>query len=359
MSKITDYIDNMKNSDLFNRYTDVSPLKLYIGAYKNIPNIYTITFNVDDNTLLKYIENIYSKNEEYYYFYNFIDEYNDNDEIENKKFSVWVLDEQLMLTYENKKICLYHRYNDEWCDKFIENLVDNCGLIDDLSYNFNIITKNNNYFELKRIKPVIQNTDISLMYNDDFKNVDSKINTFLNSSESGVIILHGRQGTGKTSYIRHLISNSKDKKIIYLTTDMMEYLSSPDIIPFMLKHTNSILILEDCEELLRSRKGSTKINNGLINILNMSDGLLGDALHIKFICTFNDDLKEIDSALQRKGRLVARYEFKALNKEKVKILNEKFNLNIPDVNIDDMTLADIFNFYETDYTKHNNKIGLL
>jgi ATP-dependent 26S proteasome regulatory subunit len=47
------------------------------------------------------------------------------------------------------------------------------------------------------------------------------------------------------------------------------------------------------------------MNAGLINILNNSDGLLSDELCIKFICTFNAPLKDIDEALLRKGRLAA------------------------------------------------------
>ena len=216
----------------------------------------------------------------------------------------------------------------------------------------------NNHLELKPIKPSNAINDITPLFNDDFLPVDEKIRSFLNSKESGIIILHGKQGTGKTSYIRSLISKNTNNEIIYVPSDMMSALSSPGFLTFMLSHENSILILEDCEELLRSRKGSNGINNGLLNILNMSDGLLGDALKIKFICTFNNDIKDIDIALQRKGRLFARYEFKPLCKEKVKVLNEKFNLDIPEQNIKDMTLAEIFNYHDPDYTKYNNVIGL-
>ena len=73
---------------------------------------------------------------------------------------------------------------------------------------------------------------------------------------------------------------------------------------------------------MSSRNGSNRMNAGLVNILNISDGLLSDELCIKFICTFNAPLKDIDEALLRKGRLAARYEFKDLTTDKVKPTNK-------------------------------------
>ena len=41
------------------------------------------------------------------------------------------------------------------------------------------------------------------------------------------------------------------------------------------------------------------------DLLNISDGLLADFLHVQVICTFNHPLSMVDSALLRKGRLIA------------------------------------------------------
>jgi ATP-dependent 26S proteasome regulatory subunit len=49
------------------------------------------------------------------------------------------------------------------------------------------------------------------------------------------------------------------------------------------------------------------------NLLNISDGLLADFLNVQLICTFNSSLTLIDSALLRKGRLIAKYEFGKLD----------------------------------------------
>jgi hypothetical protein len=89
----------------------------------------------------------------------------------------------------------------------------------------------------------------------------------------------------------------------------------------------------------------------------MSDGLLGDALKLKFICTFNADLKDIDTAISRKGRLIAEYEFKELTENKVKLLNEKHNIGIPDDEIKNMTIGDVFHYKSMGFVKEKKRIG--
>src|ERR1035438_2804665 len=92
-------------------------------------------------------------------------------------------------------------------------------------------------------------------------------------------------------------------------------------------------------------------------LLNLTDGLLGGNLGIKIICTFNGNFHKIDSALMRKGRLIAKYEFKELEIEKAKTLSQKLGfttlLNSP------MTLTAIYNQEEKDFrqAKRNKPIG--
>ena len=80
--------------------------------------------------------------------------------------------------------------------------------------------------------------------------------------------------------------------------------------------------MEDCENVLVDR---TKYNNTISTLLNLSDGLLGDSLNNKFLCTFNTDICNIDEALLRKGRTKVCYEFKYLNVDKANALAEKLN----------------------------------
>lgn len=204
----------------------------------------------------------------------------------------------------------------------------------------------------------LENFDVAKQYNDDFVNIDKKINEFINlKTKSGLVILHGLQGTGKTTYIRNLI-NTHNKQFIYLPNELANYLSDPTFISFITEQgKNSIIILEDCENLLRDRKINQSINDGLVNILNMSDGLLGDNLNLKFICTFNSDYESIDKALTRKGRLICKYEFNELSLDKTnELLKSVYG---EDVTSDKpLSLAEIYNF-EDDNNANNqeNKIG--
>ena len=213
---------------------------------------------------------------------------------------------------------------------------------------------NGDYYTIEsKIKQV--NINISENYNDDFAPVYKDVVNFLDSRESGLILFYGAPGTGKTSVIRHLC-NKYPRNYIVVPTSLTNRLGDPDFISFMLDNSNSVFILEDCEQVLMDR-GINMFNGAISNILNMSDGLLSDIMNVKFICTFNADIKAIDSALLRKGRCYARYEFKELSEDKVKNLSEKYNLSISDIR--PMTLAEIYNADKTEYfEKSKYKIGI-
>ncbi|CAF3836172.1 unnamed protein product [Rotaria sp. Silwood1] len=83
-----------------------------------------------------------------------------------------------------------------------------------------------------------------------------------------------------------------------------------------MQHSNSILIVEDAEHIILDRKQETFLpKQAVSNLLNLSDGLLGDAMHQQIICTFNCDVQAIDPALLRDGRLpkfVTKNEYEAI-----------------------------------------------
>lgn len=205
-------------------------------------------------------------------------------------------------------------------------------------------------FELEKFYVSDCKIDISMHYNDDFMAFEKSITNFLqDKNRHGLVLLHGKSGTGKTTYIRHLIANVK-RKFVFLPLHMAETLSSPELLPFLAEHKNCILIIEDCEKLIVERE-TGQFHNDIATLLNMSDGLLNDALGIKLVCTFNTALSKIDSALTRKGRMVNRYEFIELDVHKAKNLAELHNL--PYDGLAPITIGDLFNI-----EKDNNADGL-
>ena len=210
------------------------------------------------------------------------------------------------------------------------------------------------YTITSKVKPT--DARIEENYNDDFLPVYDDIIKFLDQRESGLIVMRGEIGSGKTTMIRHLLSQHP-KEYIVVTNAIAGHLAQPEFIAFMLEHKDSIFILEDCEQILMERSENT-FGGAIANILNMSDGLLSDIFNIKFICTFNADINKIDQALLRKGRCYANYEFRPLCKEKVAALNEKYKLNLPEIK--EMTLAEIYNSEISDNYKSQEtkkKIG--
>ena len=137
---------------------------------------------------------------------------------------------------------------------------------------------------------------------------------------------------------------------------MISALSSPSFLPFIMKYRNSVLLIEDCEEIIFSRDAGNHQNTAIVNLLNLGDGLLADALCIKVICTFNTDLKNIDKALLRKGRLLARYEFRELELSKAQNLSKKMGCSKPILK--PALLSDIYNWNKENYAgKPIAKIG--
>jgi DNA replication protein DnaC len=189
------------------------------------------------------------------------------------------------------------------------------------------------------------NFNISDNYNEDFVPVHQVIAERLNrNNDKGLVLLHGQPGTGKTSYIRHLAS-LVSKKMIFMPPAMVTSITNASLLRVLIDNPNSILIIEDAENVIVDR--DTNGNSPVSSLLNISDGLLSDCLNIQIICTFNTDLSKVDKALMRKGRLIAKYEFKELTKDKSQKLSDKLGF---DTQIkESMTLTSIYSQPEEDY----------
>lgn len=198
------------------------------------------------------------------------------------------------------------------------------------------------------------NIDLDLNYNEDFTEIHKLIEERIHSTSNGIIIFHGKPGTGKTSYIKWLLQNV-NKKVIFLPPYLVYKLTSPQFIEFLQEEcANSLLIIEDAEEILKSRDSG--YNSTISTILNISDGLLSEAFNIQILATLNCSIDEVDSALQRKGRIIAQYEFKELDKKRAQKLSDKLGFN--SIITKDTLLTDVFNQNEKSFKEDKYKIGV-
>lgn len=215
----------------------------------------------------------------------------------------------------------------------------------------NILVKNTYGYSLQQKQITCPDIDFSIHYNQDFNIIHELIKTNLSINNSkGLVLLHGVAGTGKTTYIRYLINNL-NKRIIYIPPAMTNFISDPELIKFFITNSNSILVIEDAENVLIKRTAGS--SQAIANILNLTDGLLSDVSNIQIVATFNTDIINIDSALLRKGRLIAKYEFKALQKDRVEALAKKLGVDI----LGEHVLSDIFNAADKSFTEKTNIIG--
>ena len=208
-------------------------------------------------------------------------------------------------------------------------------------------------------------------YSKEFNNfVPEKMDEFIKGDSGGIVIFRGEPGTGKSSYCKHLImkySNEADFLIVSQDT----ILSNPEGFRTFLisggidtvcsdKPKKQIFLIEDCEKLLVERDSVSGNSTSIIlsDILNYSDGIVGDLVQSKFIFTFNTNLSKVDKALLRKGRMKLNYEFKKLKGEDLDNLLNKLGKTVSeDTKRSGMSLADIYNLEEESYIEDKRRIG--
>ena len=203
----------------------------------------------------------------------------------------------------------------------------------------NIIVRYSSGLGLKPMEIKRTKLDLDLFYENDFKEVDAVIQQRLKKkNDKGIVLLHGLPGTGKTTYLRYLVGKIK-KRVLFLSPSVAGDLMNPDFIELLVDNPDTVLVIEDAENIIMDRRYNS--GSSVSNLLNISDGLLADFLNVQLICTFNSALTMIDSALLRKGRLIARYEFGKLGIDKAQQLSN--HLGFDKTISEPMTIAEIAN----------------
>lgn len=265
-------------------------------------------------------------------------------DVDGKYAILYIYKTTIMYVYSTskyvKEIIVYDSEKPNWMEGVLKVSAEK--EIDDAEFTY--ITQDGSGKFNSNILKIKHNLNVSLdNYNDDLPY--DRMKKFCSAEESGLMLFNGPAGTGKTTLIKKLIHDT-DIQFILLSAETLMNIDTSAFMQYLIrKGTNAVLVLEDCDTLLSSRENTN--NNAISILLNLSDGILGDALNLKFICTYNTDDSKVDTALLRKGRLKLKYTFKELSKDKVHKLNPKLNKA--------MTLADLYNPEENDINGKKSK----
>lgn len=169
---------------------------------------------------------------------------------------------------------------------------------------------------------------------------------FLNGlSQPGVSVLRGEPGTGKTYYLRHVMSALQEThRFYFIPVDNFDLLSSGNLADFWKKEQQAfpgaakVLVLEDAETLLMERSRDNR--SPVSSILNITDGLMNQYVKLHLICTLNCKVEDLDPALLRPGRLRFFHNFERIPLERAKRVAALHDVELTDK--EGFTLAELF-----------------
>lgn len=344
-------------------------LSIYLYKYNDFPSYYNseihrqeyvmntsevISFIKDKFPIEKHIKNL--KHNPYYV----ISKHCHFDILIGENVVIEMDDETDVLSFYFDENCYLPEYFEEICD-YIYNNKDIFYIKRETKNKIGFITKCGSELIIHShdSHKAKQEIDINKNYNDEFIDIDKKIKKTIENEDNGLILLHSEPGCGKTYYLRHLINYFEDKEFVFVPSSMTNILSSPEFMTFALENLkNKVLIVEDGEKTIQDRSKNSDSNNSAIsNLLNLTDGLISDALNLQVICTFNCEINDIDTALRRKGRLLVEYQIQKLAIDKSNNLLSELGKN--KTTNKPMSLAEIYNELPNTFNikEKDSKIG--
>jgi hypothetical protein len=156
------------------------------------------------------------------------------------------------------------------------------------------------------------------------------------ASSANILLLIGPPGTGKTTFIRGLLSHTNSSAIVSYDSAILE---KDGFFARFIESDDNVMVLEDSDAFLMSR---TEGNTMMHRFLNVGDGLVTTKGKKMIFSTNLPSIRDIDPALIRPGRCFDIVEFNPLNLSQANKLAVKLGVDIPE-RTGDYSVAEIFN----------------
>ena len=125
--------------------------------------------------------------------------------------------------------------------------------------------------------------------------VDKYIDRFM-ESEASILLMVGPPGTGKTSFLRHMISS---RNLIANVTYDEDLLSADEFFYSFITSKSQLMVIEDADNLISSRDSGNRL---IPRFLNTAEGLVKIGKKKMVFTTNLPNVQSVDEALVRPGR---------------------------------------------------------
>lgn len=162
-------------------------------------------------------------------------------------------------------------------------------------------------------------------------------------SNASILLLIGPPGTGKTTFIRGLLQHTNSSALVSYDANILE---KDYVFADFIEGDKSVLVLEDADMFLKSRKeGNTMMHK----FLNVGDGLVTTRNKKLVFSTNLPSISDIDPALVRPGRCYDILHFGELNQTEAETLAIKAGVTLNGKR-DKWSIADVF------FNENTNKV---